>query len=53
MWLPCVGGMWGEVKYGMTKDQEESFGGNILIQYFDFGHDFMGVMSVKTWYVYI
>ena len=43
----------GRDKIRETKDQEGSFGGNILIQYFDVVHDFMGFMSIKTWYVYI
>lgn len=48
MWLPCMGEMWERQEKGMTKVQEKSFGGNRFIQNLDFGHDFLGVMSVKT-----
>lgn len=48
--------VWGECgerqEKGMTKVQEKSFGGDISVQCLDFGHDFMGVMSVQTWYIY-
>lgn len=47
-----MGGMWGETRERNDKGKEKSFGGDRSFQYLDFGHDFMDVMSVKTWYIY-